>query len=385
MRLTFSLFLLELKRTVKFLPRLVLFAALIFAFLFSVIYIGEKRGEKPDTRVKIGYFAFDENDVYIPMLVNMVNEMDSVKSICVLESADSEQQVYDGIKSGKYYGGVIFPQNYVQNIMSGIDDPARVIVPKGSNNAVFRRLVKIGSDMLISVQAGIYSTADGKKLTRSELLSINLEYVNFVLGRNSLFKKENWSAYGVFSFAQYYCVMFLSLLSVLIGAGLSFLFYDYGSGFKSYCKLWQYNGVIMLLLKQLLVFVITAAVIVPSLIFIDKNLPFVEQDYLMIIAALFISSQLTACFYTVFGGNAVMLITVFGIVTGFLSGCFIPLVYLGGTGLDKLCVFMPVYTVSECYATLYTYNAENVNILPMSAAIYAVTFAVCAVKRKFEQ
>ena len=212
MKLTFNLFLLELKRTLKFLPRLILCAAVIFAFLFAVLYIGEKNGAEQDQRVKIGYYDPDNDDTYIPFLVNAVNEMESVKTICVLEKAGSEQDVRDGIKSGKYYGGVIFPNDYVRGIMHGNYEPAKVIVPGGNNNALFRRLVAVGSDMLVSVQAGIYSLSDsvsqtGKTLSKSELLGINMEFARLVMSRNKLFSYENWSPYEALDFARYYCVM----------------------------------------------------------------------------------------------------------------------------------------------------------------------------------
>ncbi len=382
MKLTFELFFLELKRTVRFIPRLIISAAVILVFLYAILFIGEKKDEKPDTRVKIGYFSSDKEDNYIPILVNMVNEMESVKSICLIEPVDSVEEIYDGIKNKNLYGGIIFPENYVQNIMRGKDDPATVIVPVGHDNEIFRRLVKVGSDMLISVQAGIYSVAEGKNLSNRELLGINMEYVNFVMGRSSLFKKESWSPYGVLSFTQYYCVMLFTIISVLIGTVLSFLFYDYGPGFKSYCKLWQYNGIIMFLLKQFLIFAIIFTVEVPLLIFADKKIPFINLNIPMILAAIFIASQIITCFYSVFGNNAVLLMTVFLIISGFLSGCFIPLVYLGGTGLDKVCGFIPVYTISQCFSTLYTYNSENINIIPMSAAIYIIALLLGAIKRR---
>ena len=62
-----------------------------------------------------------------------------------------------------FESGIIFPENYIQGIMDGSNTPAVIIVPQGSDNSVFRRLVSVGSDMLITVQAGIYAAADGKR------------------------------------------------------------------------------------------------------------------------------------------------------------------------------------------------------------------------------
>ena len=268
MRFTFRLFLSELKRSFLFLPRIIVCTAVLFAFLGAVLFFGTKPKDG-DMRVKVVCYNPD-NDTYIDMLINMVSEMDSVKSICTFEKTDSEQEIYDGIRSGKYYGGIIFPKDYIQGITYGTNEPAKVIVPRGGDNEVFRQLVSVGSDMLVSVQAGIYAAADGKKLSRTQIISINLEYINFVLGRNKLFERVSWSPYGSLSLAQYYCIMALSLLSLLIGTGLSFMFYEYSEGFKSYCRLWGYNGVFMLALKQTVIFCITAAVTLPAAALADK-------------------------------------------------------------------------------------------------------------------
>ena len=384
MKLTFGLFLLELKRTLKFMPRILLCAAALFIIAALVLRFGGSEPDADAAKVKIGYYN-PGDDTYISMLVNMVSEMDSVKSICVLEAADSEQSVYDGISSGKYYGGIVFPENYIQGIMDGSNTPARVIVPQGSNNSVFRRLVSVGSDMLVSVQAGIYAAAEGKHLSRTQLLDINMEYVNFCMGRSKLFVSENWSPYGALSLKQYYCAALLALFCMLIGAGLSFMFYDYGHGFKSYCKLWQYNGVLMLLLKQIVVTLIIAVFTIPALMLINDFQPFVEYKYVNIAAAVFICGQLITCFYTVFGGSAVLILTAFTLVTGFFAGCFVPTVYLSGAGLDKISSFMPVYTVFQCFSSLFTYHSAKTAFVPMIIGIYAVTLVLSLIKKGVRQ
>lgn len=381
MKLTFKLFLLELKRTLKFMPRILLCAAALFVIAALLLHFGTNESEGSNAvKVKIGYYD-PNNDNYINMLMNMVSDMDSVKSISQFEPVDSEKALYDGILSGKFYGGIIFPDNYIQGIMDGSNTPAIIIIPQGSKNSVFRRLVSVGSDMLITVQAGIYAAAEGKRLSRSQLLGINMEYVNFVMGRSKLFVRESWSPYGTLGLKQYYCAAALSFLCMLIGIGLSFMFYDYGAGFKSYCKLWQYNGVFMLILKQLSVSVVITLFAIPALIAVNNYVPFVEIKITAVAAAIFICGQLITCFYTVFGGSAVLLLTAFTFVTGFIGGLFVPTVYLSGSGLDKISPFMPANIVLNCFTSLYTYHAPKTFFLQTVIAVYAVTLAACAVKR----
>ena len=381
MKLTFGLFLLELKRTLKFMPRILLCAAALFIIAALLLRFGVKDNDSGDAaKVKIGYYN-PNNDYYIAMVINMAEEMESVKSISRFEAAESKKAVYDGISSGKYYGGIIFPDNYVQGIMDGSNTPAVIIIPQSSKNSIFRRLVSVGSDMLISVQAGIYAAGEGKRLSRSQLLGINMEYVNFVMGRSKLFVRESWSPYGTLSIKQYYCASALTFLCMLLGICLSFMFYDYGAGFKSYCKLWQYNGVFMLLLKQLTVSIVVSFFAVLALFAVNKYVPFVEIKPAAAISAIFICAQLITCFYTVFGSSTVLLLTAFTLVTGFIGGLIVPPAYLGGTGLDKISAYMPANMIVRCFSSLYTYHAPNINIFYMSAVIYAVTFAACALKR----
>ena len=384
MKLTFKLFLLELKRTLKFTPRILLCAAALFIIAALLLRFGINDESGGDIKVKIGYYN-PNNDNYIAMVVNMAEEMESVKSISRFEAADSEKAVYDGILSGKYYGGIIFPENYIQGIMDCSNTPAVIIVPQGGKTSVFRRLVSVGGDMLVSVQAGIYAAAEGKRLTRSQLLGINMEYVDFVMGRSKLFVRESWSPYGSLSLKQYYCAAALSFLCMLSGICLSFMFYDYGAGFKSYCKLWQYSGIFMFLLKQLTVSLIVALFTLPALYVINNYVPFVEIKPMSVVFAIFLCGQLITCFYTVFGSSTVLLLTAFTVVTGFIGGLFVPTAYLNGTGLDKISALMPANTVFKCFSSLYTYRASNVNIFYTAAAVYAVTAVVCALKRGAER
>ncbi len=384
MKLTFKLFLLELKRTLKFMPRILLCAAALFIIAALLLRFGTSDKGDGSVKVKIGYYN-PNNDNYINMVMNMAAEMESVKATAVFEAAESKQAVYDGISNGKFYGGIVFPDNYVQGIMDGSNTPAVIIVPKGSKNSVFRRLVSVGSDMLVSVQAGIYAAAEGKRLSRSQLLGINMEYVNFVMGRSKLFVCESWSPYGSLSIKQYYCASAMAFLCMLLGAGLSFMFYDYGSGFKSYCRLWGYNGIFMLFLKQIAVSAVIFAAALPALFIINNYVPFVEIRPFEVISAIFICGQLITCFYTVFGGNAVLILTAFTLVSGFVGGLFVPVVYLSGTGLDRLSAFMPINTVFNCFASLFSYRLPKLSVLPMAAAVYAVTFVICALKRGAEK
>ena len=61
-----------------------------------------------------------------------------------------------------------------------------------------------------------------------------------------------------------------------------------------------------------------------------------------------------------------------------------PLVYLNESGLDKFCDFLPVYKITQCFSTLYTYRGGSVDILPMIIAVYGITAVVCFVKKRVE-
>lgn len=385
MRLTFKLFLLEIKRIAVFIPRLLIGCVLLTAVVCSAVALSQQTDESTDTKLTIAYYKSDsDSDFYVSMLINMVSEMDSVKDLCTFVPASSKQQIYDDIALGKIYGGIIFPESYVQGIMRGENNPAVIIIPKGRGelNPVFQQLVSIGSDMLVSVQAGIYAVNDcNTRVTKENIRDINMAYINSVLNRNKLFRQESWSAFGTLSSKQYYCGTGLAMLCLLCGICFGFMFNDYGKGFADYCRLWGYNGFVMLLLKQLLVMMfMTALFVTPAMVFINKAVPFININRGNIFVAVVISSQIITGIYYIFGSSGTLILALFSVVSGFLSGCFIPLVYLSSTYFERVCHFIPSYYMAENFLSLYSYNS-NVNTqaivcIPVLYAILAVCMAV---------
>ena len=223
-----TLFRLEIKRLVGMIP-LILLETLLFALIAAGTGIYAAKavyGDKAIGEIKIGIVA-DGEDSLTKMLVKFVQSMDSMKDTVSMEFMN-EEEARTQVEEGEIYGAVVIPEGMVDSILSGENLPASILLDNSYSQAeteVFAQLTRAGAKLLTTAQAGIYAAdtlcmEEGMENRVQETEDyLNAAYLEYALGRASIFRKEEVDAVKGTSLTDYYGVALL--LAFLSLAGLS--------------------------------------------------------------------------------------------------------------------------------------------------------------------
>lgn len=192
-RLTY--FRLELKRACKRLPHMAAGAIVLMVMLGTIAFTASKMlyGEAAVGRITIGVVLPDQ-DLLSKKLVSMLGSLDSVKSSCDFQYMDEDQAV-KLLKNGKIYGFMSVPKDFVQSIMNGTNMPVTITLAGGRTleSGIFKELTQAGARTLGSAQAGIYAgdqlleTYGLESLTGQLELDLNKLYMEYSLPREDYF------------------------------------------------------------------------------------------------------------------------------------------------------------------------------------------------------
>lgn len=222
------LFQLEIKRFMKMIP-LILAETLLFAIIMSGVGIYAAKAvysDKAIGEIKIG-IAAQGRDSLTKMLIKFVQSMDSMKDTVSMELM-TEEEARARMETGEIYGAVVIPEGMVDSILSGENIPASILLDRSFSQAetdVFAQLASAGAKLLTTAQAGIYA-ADAlcmesgmeNRIQQTEDY-LNAAYLEYALGRASVFRKEEVDAVNGTGLIDYYGIsMVLAFLSL---AGLS--------------------------------------------------------------------------------------------------------------------------------------------------------------------
>lgn len=226
-----SYMLLQLKSSLKLLPKLFL-GTLVFAFLaFCVGYAGVKSlGSGNHLFFKVAVIL-PENDALVSIGFGMLAEMDSLKNYCEFITTD-EETAEEMLRQGEVYGIVYIPDGFVEDVLSGRNTPAKITLPDnpGIETVIFRSVLNAGSSTLAYVQSGIYAMNDAyaefgmSDLAPAATDKMNDDYIRFVFNRGSIFDIQTTSATGALTQTQFYTcsgIIIVMLFSGFLLGGFS--------------------------------------------------------------------------------------------------------------------------------------------------------------------
>lgn len=230
-RLTY--FRLELKRACKRLPHMAAGAIVLMVMLGTIAFTASKMlyGEAAVGRITIGV-VLPDNDLVSKKLVSMLGSLDSVKSICDFRYMDEDQAI-KLLKNGEIYGFMSVPKNFVQSIMSGTNMPVTFTLPEDGTleSGIFKELTQAGARTLGSAQAGIYAggqlleTYGLESLTGQLELDLNRIYMEYSLPREDYFRTVRVSATGDVGPLEFYgisaFVLYLLFAAIPVSGYLS--------------------------------------------------------------------------------------------------------------------------------------------------------------------
>lgn len=216
---------LEIKKTIKLFPRMVLQAILLMILISVIAFCGVKSMEREPlaVSVEIGVVVREDN-MMTHMALSYVENMESVSQLCRFVQV-SEEEGLRRLERGELAALIVLPEQLVEGIMNGQNPSVDVIFPKDARleAMLFRELTESGSGLLQVAQAQIYGAIDtAKEYNLTEQLSVietDIDSYNlaFALDRLAMYDEETVSATGRMSVLQYYAASGMVLFLFLAG------------------------------------------------------------------------------------------------------------------------------------------------------------------------
>lgn len=392
------LLLFEIKRMLRFLPKL-LAGALALCLITAVIAFGAVKlmyntGDIDKVTIAI---SMPEGDIYTQWMMNIIDDMESVKELCRFEYTD-ESQVYEKVKNGTAFGGVVFPERFVQGIVRGENNPAKVITGRENSleGRLFKELAVTGTNMLSDVQAGVYTVIDEYQKATGEQLknngdivkNINMEYVDFILPRERYFEHKVYSATGELTTMEYYTAMGTVLWIMMFGVGLGGIVRQENRGLKDKLYSKGISAPIMYITKvivvSLLYTILMCLLAMGVYIWGGIELSIGLMETVSLLLAIWLGSSIIVGVYTVFDSAVASALILFlgSIGMCFVSGGFIPTVFLPES-VQSISGYMPTAVMAQAVGKVFTeeYNiADILRYVIMLLNVYVVLTVMYVLK-----
>ncbi len=357
---------LQFKSAFLLLPKLffTLFASLFLAG--GIYFAGTEILKKPDSIKLPIALVLPEHDTYAQMAFTFLEH--SVKDICSFTQTDKEHAI-SLLKSKNVYAIILVPDNFIEHILNGTNSAATLLLPKENSleSILFCTLANAGVSYLSTAQAGIYAAEDTLiSYEKWESLAkvqeeLNKRYLSYPLNRNKVFQTKTISATGSLSLANYYICSGVVLLSLLTGISQ---YHYFRAESKELLLLLNRQGLsffFLLLSKLLAITGIYVLLFFPILVF-AKLLPIASLGGFFIYTFTIQSFLLLLSTICPQPGNYSTLSAFLSILFLFLSGAFIPSVFLPEP-LRQLGHFLPSALFIKLFQELLTHTFSLLSAL----------------------
>ena len=217
---------LEIKKTVKLLPHMLLQILLLLGLL-AVVVVGAVRSMGREALAVRAEIAVVVREELAGLALHYVENIESVSRFCRFRQT-TEQEGFELLNHGEVTALVLMPEQLLEGIMNGTNPAVEIYFPKqaGLEAMFFREMTEAGEGLLRVAQAQIYGAGDmarefglTEQLSRieTEIDSYNLA---FALDRLALYDQEKVSAFGAVNAAQFYLASGTILFLLLAGMAM---------------------------------------------------------------------------------------------------------------------------------------------------------------------
>lgn len=398
-------FLLQLKRTFKIYPGIILVTIISLASIIctALILLNINTSDKESQTINLGVVGNLE-DSYLDIGLSVLKMSDDSNFFLNLIEMD-ENTAKEKLVGREISGYIHIPDNYVENILRGNNVPAKYVMlnaPEGFGTIISEEIARMVSDIVTDSQLGMYSMQSLAKSYKQKFSKFNkplaFTYVDFILNRNEIYDIEILGIADSLSFVGYYICGLLLLLILLWGISCNGFFvsknYDhsrvlYISGITPKNQvICEYGAFLTITLITLFAFSCVFGIVaqtlefdIPELVgvrvidcleYIIKILPMIIMFTLMQMTIYEVSKNMV---------TALLMQFIITIVLGYVSGCFYPSYFfpeivqrvakvlpIGAgfsyirkalTGLPSLIDFMLVFGYSGIFFTLLVMAREH--------------------------
>lgn len=384
----------EYKRAMAILPGIFVKSILI-TLLVGVLLHGfttwlEMRQKEEHTRLRIGYVA--EEDILTKLLVSYVAGMDSVDKWCRFVSV-TEEEGREELQEGKLAALLILPENVVDEILTGSNAPATLILPEQSSalGVVFEELADAGIRMLSVAQGEIYAAyelANVLELNTEQLQAacdaINAYNIDLFMNREAYFEVNKVSVTGNEETVVYYgsalVAFWLFLSGILFGSYIK-------HGEQEQLLMWKRLGVspvmqvsgrilITTMLLVMMLLPLSGLWVLPWLR--EKLIPVLTwQSFFAILLAVVCIAAYDMLLYQLSEQHrtAIVVVGLFAVLQSYIAGYLIPTVLLPQV-VQKLSAFVPASYVRQAFSIFFSGDIQHTGRICIRLFLFAILFFI---------
>lgn len=228
MKLKWQYLCLEVKKTLRMFPRMLLQAILLMVLIGTIAFCGVKSADKEPLAVSVEVaVASQEDNRLTRMALSYVENMESVSKLCSFRQT-TEEEGFALLEKGDVAALIVLPDQLVEGIMNGVNPSVDIWFCRhaGLEAMLFRELTESGAGLLRVAQAQIYGAGDvARAYGLTEQLSgietqIDSYNLAFALDRLALFDSETVSVFGALNGMQFYLASGIVLFLMLAGMAL---------------------------------------------------------------------------------------------------------------------------------------------------------------------
>lgn len=385
----------EYKRAVSALPSLFL-GAVILAAIAGMIAFGayeSGKGRSEQKTVTIGYTAPD--DTLTQLAVSYIQNMESVQGWCSFVPM-TQQEGKQALEKGEIAALLVLPEQVVEGIMDGSNEPARLYLPKVGQplGLAFEELANAGIGMLQTAQAEIYSTMDVVMLTGADTNvlpslydEINRYNLNMAVNREQLFKKREISRTGNEGAVVYYSSALLTLYMLLAGLFLA----KFGKRSQEEQQIvakrlgisyvWQFLGRAFVIIGMLALSLLFISLLWLFPMFRELLHPeWSWNSILGLILVLFATAAYIQLLYQLAEQPKGVILTagIAVLIQGYVAGCFLPTSLLPEI-VGKIDCFVPASYIKGAFTMLFTGDQQHMGHIMAGLMIHSAVMGMLCV------
>lgn len=229
----FALFVIRIRQMMIAFPKAAA-GTVMFVILLSVGTMGikissEKTGQPQDMLVVAVCLPQDEGGLldesrYIKAAADYVASLEAVKNVGRFEYCNDENTALKKLKNGEYAAVLVIPENFIGTIISGGENPARVIFAgSGANisSSLFQEMMEAAASDVGSAQIGIYSVDDVIREYFNSIpmilkadVELNKEYMSYAFDRSVYFTTEYINDKGLNVVQSFVCAGIMVIIAM---------------------------------------------------------------------------------------------------------------------------------------------------------------------------
>ncbi len=357
---------LQIKRALKHFPAILAITILITACISMVcaIIIKQNAENENQKKIKIGITG-DLSQTYLDIGITAIESIDTSRFSIEFVTMD-EEQAQKEVRGGKLSGYIRIPDGFVESVVRMDNIPIVYVTsdsPTGFGSILMNEVAKTISDIVAQTQKGIYGMQKiSKEYKRTENYKentdkINIEYIETVLNRTSVFETEYLGMSDGVSMGAYFVCGGIMMILLLWGITCNSYLYkkdrsmekllvSKGSSVFSQV-ICEYLSFIFITVLVFMLFAFTAGLALQNIKLgiaeIDSVYPSDFIFYIIkILPVILMITSVHFLFYECISGyvGVILIQFIFALGTGYICGCLYPSHYFPES-IQKISSFLP--------------------------------------------